>query len=206
MRFEALPPPTQAEVERRLRGGSHRGAASPGERGVLPAHGPEDSQQAYTAHWLSHQRGGGALSPRGRQASVQSHQDGALSVGQRPAAAPASHSSMRRRATAAFIWTRRPAPTSSSALARSKPMAVRPARRSAQARVRPPRLAPGMRTWREGWEVTTSRCCTPTAAARRPGRYRRRPADHCPSSPRPVRRSSHHRQTSTRSSSRRSKR
>jgi len=126
---------------------------------------------------------------------------------------PASHKPMRRRATAAFIWTRRPAPTCSSALARSKPVAVRPPRRSAQARVRPPRLAPAMRTCLEGWEVTTSRRwgCTPTAAARRPGRRRRRPADHCPSSPSPVRwspmrRPYHPRQTSTRSSSRRSKR
>ena len=275
MRFEALPPPTQAEVERRLRGREppgccvswrKRGLARAWTRGLaaglpgalaaaaaaLDGGGrPAPSQKAAPVrraegtlparqHAPSRQRqagAGAALALRGTRcagagafvtsfrtavspkrwwraghswpASVCPKSSGWRAVGGAEAGrGPASHKPMRRRATAAFSWTRRPAPTCSSALARSKPVAMRPARRSAQARVRPPRLAPAMRTWREGWEVTTSRRwgCTPTAAARRPGRCRRRPADHRPSSPSPVRRSSHHRQTSTRSSSRRSKR
>jgi hypothetical protein len=44
--FEALPPPTQAEVERLLRVVRHRVLRLLEKRGALPAQGPEDAQQA----------------------------------------------------------------------------------------------------------------------------------------------------------------
>ncbi|HEY0096923.1 MAG TPA: transposase zinc-binding domain-containing protein, partial [Archangium sp.] len=50
--FEPLPPPTQAEVERLLRVVRHRVLRLLEKRGVLPAQGPEDAQQAYQAHSL----------------------------------------------------------------------------------------------------------------------------------------------------------
>ena len=46
--FEALPPPTQDEVERLLRGVLRLLE----KRGALPAQGPEDALQAYQAHSL----------------------------------------------------------------------------------------------------------------------------------------------------------
>ncbi|HYH97490.1 transposase [Hyalangium sp.] len=52
VRFEALPPPTQAEVERLLRVVRHRVLRLLENRGALPAQGPEDAQQAYQAHSL----------------------------------------------------------------------------------------------------------------------------------------------------------
>jgi hypothetical protein len=52
VRFEALPPPTQAEVERLLRVVRHRVLRLLERRGALPAQGPEDAQQSYQAHGL----------------------------------------------------------------------------------------------------------------------------------------------------------
>jgi len=52
VRFEPLPPPTQAEVERLLRGVRHRVLRLLEKRGALPAQGPEDARQAYQAHSL----------------------------------------------------------------------------------------------------------------------------------------------------------
>jgi len=52
VRFEALPPPTQGEVERLLKGVRHRVLRLLEKRGALPAQGPEDALQAYPAHSL----------------------------------------------------------------------------------------------------------------------------------------------------------
>jgi hypothetical protein len=52
VRFEALPPPTQGEVERLLRVVRHRVLRLLDKRGALPAQGPEDTQQAWQAHSL----------------------------------------------------------------------------------------------------------------------------------------------------------
>jgi len=52
VRFEPLPPPTQGEVERLLRGVHHRVLRLLEKRGALPAQGPEDALQAYQAHSL----------------------------------------------------------------------------------------------------------------------------------------------------------
>jgi len=52
VRFEPLPPPTQGEVERLLRGVRHRVLRLLEKRGALPAQGPEDARQAYQAHSL----------------------------------------------------------------------------------------------------------------------------------------------------------
>ncbi|WP_208723288.1 hypothetical protein [Corallococcus llansteffanensis] len=52
MRFEALPPPTQREVERLLKVVRHRVLRLLEKRGALPAQGPEDALQAYQAHSL----------------------------------------------------------------------------------------------------------------------------------------------------------
>ncbi|WP_223752774.1 transposase [Myxococcus sp. RHSTA-1-4] len=52
VRFEALPPPTQGEVERLLRVVRHRVLRLLEKRGALPAQGPEDALQAYPAHSL----------------------------------------------------------------------------------------------------------------------------------------------------------
>ncbi len=52
MRFEPLPPPTQGQVERLLRGVHHRVLRLLEKRGALPAQGPEDALQAYQAHSL----------------------------------------------------------------------------------------------------------------------------------------------------------
>jgi len=52
VRFEALPPPTQGEVERLLKGVWHRVLRLLEKRGALPAQGPEDALQAYQAHSL----------------------------------------------------------------------------------------------------------------------------------------------------------
>jgi hypothetical protein len=52
MRFEALPPPTQGEVEKLLRVVRHRVLRLVEKRGTLPAQGPEDAQQVYQAHSL----------------------------------------------------------------------------------------------------------------------------------------------------------
>ena len=50
--FEALPPPTQDEVERLLRGVHLRVLRLLEKRGALPAQGPEDALRAYQAHSL----------------------------------------------------------------------------------------------------------------------------------------------------------
>jgi hypothetical protein len=47
VRFEALPPPTQGEVEQLLRVVRHRVLRLLEKRGALPAQGPEDARQAY---------------------------------------------------------------------------------------------------------------------------------------------------------------
>jgi hypothetical protein len=52
VRLEALPPPTQGEVERLLRMVHHRVLRLLEKRGALPAQGPEDARQAYQAHSL----------------------------------------------------------------------------------------------------------------------------------------------------------
>ncbi|QRK07344.1 transposase [Archangium violaceum] len=52
VRFEALPPPTQGEVEQLLRVVRHRALRLLEKRGALPAQGPEDALQAYQAHSL----------------------------------------------------------------------------------------------------------------------------------------------------------
>ncbi|RKI00470.1 hypothetical protein D7Y04_18950 [Corallococcus sp. AB038B] len=52
VRFEPLPPPTQAEVERLLRVARHRVLRLLEKRGALPAQGPEDTLQTYQAHSL----------------------------------------------------------------------------------------------------------------------------------------------------------
>jgi hypothetical protein len=52
VRFEPLPPPTQAEVERLLRVVRHRVLRLLEKRGALPAQGPEDALQTYQAHSL----------------------------------------------------------------------------------------------------------------------------------------------------------
>ena len=52
VRFEALPPPTQSEIERLLRVVRQRVLRLLENRGALPAQGPEDAQQAYPAHSL----------------------------------------------------------------------------------------------------------------------------------------------------------
>jgi hypothetical protein len=52
VRFEALPLPTQSEVEQLLRVVRHRVLRLLGKRGALPAQGPEDALQAYQAHFL----------------------------------------------------------------------------------------------------------------------------------------------------------
>ncbi len=52
VRFEALPPPTQAEVEKLLKVVRHRVLRLLEKRGALPAQGPEDALQAYQAHSL----------------------------------------------------------------------------------------------------------------------------------------------------------
>jgi hypothetical protein len=52
VRFEPLPPPTQGEVERLLRGVHHRVLRLLEKRGALPAQGPEDALQVYQAHSL----------------------------------------------------------------------------------------------------------------------------------------------------------
>jgi hypothetical protein len=52
LRFEPLPPPTQAEVERLLKGVRYRVLRLLEKRGALPAQGPEDAQQAWQAHSL----------------------------------------------------------------------------------------------------------------------------------------------------------
>ena len=52
VRFEALPPPTQAEVEKLLKGVRHRVLRLLEKRGALPAQGPEDALEAYPAHCL----------------------------------------------------------------------------------------------------------------------------------------------------------
>jgi len=52
VRFEPLPPPTQAEVERLLRVVRHRVLRLLEKRGALPAQGPEDALQTYPAHSL----------------------------------------------------------------------------------------------------------------------------------------------------------
>jgi hypothetical protein len=48
--LEALPPPTQGEVEKLLRGVHHRVLRLLEKRGALPAQGPEDARQAWQAH------------------------------------------------------------------------------------------------------------------------------------------------------------
>jgi hypothetical protein len=50
VRLEALPPPTQGEVEQLLRVVRHRVLRLLEKRGALPAQGPEDALQAYQAH------------------------------------------------------------------------------------------------------------------------------------------------------------
>jgi hypothetical protein len=50
VRFEPLPPPTQAEVEKVLKGVRHRVLRLLEKRGALPAQGPEDGLEAYQAH------------------------------------------------------------------------------------------------------------------------------------------------------------
>lgn len=45
VRFEPLPPPTQGEVERLLRGVRHRVLRLLKKRGALPAQGPENALQ-----------------------------------------------------------------------------------------------------------------------------------------------------------------
>jgi len=50
--FEALPPPTQAEVKRLLRVVRLRVLRLLEKRGAVPAQGPEGAQQAYQAHSL----------------------------------------------------------------------------------------------------------------------------------------------------------
>ncbi len=52
VRFEPLPPPMQAEVERLLRVVRHRVLRLLEKRGALPAQGPEDALQTYQAHCL----------------------------------------------------------------------------------------------------------------------------------------------------------
>ena len=52
MHFAPLPPPTQDEVERLLRGVRHRVLRLLEKRGAMPAQGPEDALQAYQAHSL----------------------------------------------------------------------------------------------------------------------------------------------------------
>ncbi|WP_163998796.1 transposase [Pyxidicoccus caerfyrddinensis] len=52
MRFEALPPPTQGEVEPLLRVVRHRVLRLLEKRGALHAQGTEDALQAYQAHSL----------------------------------------------------------------------------------------------------------------------------------------------------------
>jgi Putative transposase len=52
VRFEPLPPPSQGEVERLLRGVRHRVLRLLERRGALPAQGPEDARQAYQAQSL----------------------------------------------------------------------------------------------------------------------------------------------------------
>jgi hypothetical protein len=52
VRFEPLPSPTQAEVEKLLKGVRHRVLRLLEKRGALPAHGPEDALEAYQAHSL----------------------------------------------------------------------------------------------------------------------------------------------------------
>jgi hypothetical protein len=56
--LEPLPPPTQGEVERLLRGVRQRVLRLLERRGALPAQGPEDARQAYQAQSLQqHLRG-----------------------------------------------------------------------------------------------------------------------------------------------------
>ncbi len=50
--FETLPPPTQAEVERLLRGATPGAARLLEKRGALPAQGPEDARQTRQEHSL----------------------------------------------------------------------------------------------------------------------------------------------------------
>jgi Putative transposase len=52
VRFEALGPPTQGEVERLLSMVRQRVLRVLEKRGALPAQGPEDALQAYQAHSL----------------------------------------------------------------------------------------------------------------------------------------------------------
>ncbi len=52
VRFEPLPPPRQAEVERLPRVVRHRMLRLLEKRGALPAQGPEDALQTYQAHSL----------------------------------------------------------------------------------------------------------------------------------------------------------
>ena len=52
VRFEPLPPPTQVEVEKLLKGVRHRVLRLLEKRGALPAQGPEDALQTYQAHCL----------------------------------------------------------------------------------------------------------------------------------------------------------
>ncbi len=52
VRFDALPPPTQGEVEQLLRVVRHRVLRLLEKRGALPAQGPQDALQAYQAHSL----------------------------------------------------------------------------------------------------------------------------------------------------------
>ncbi|QRK11018.1 transposase [Archangium violaceum] len=52
VRIEPLPPPRKGEVERLLRGVSHRVLRLLEKRGALPAQGPEDALQTYQAHSL----------------------------------------------------------------------------------------------------------------------------------------------------------
>jgi hypothetical protein len=67
VRFEALPPPTQSEVERLLRVVRQRVLRLLENRGALPAQGPEDAQQAameHAARWrwsVCHERRTAAL-------------------------------------------------------------------------------------------------------------------------------------------------
>jgi hypothetical protein len=52
VRFEALGPPTQGEVERLLSRVHRRVPRLLERRGALPAQGPEDALEAYQAHSL----------------------------------------------------------------------------------------------------------------------------------------------------------
>jgi hypothetical protein len=91
VRFEALPPPTQGEVEQLLRVVRHRVLRLLEKRGALPAQGSEDALQAYQAHSQQQRLRWSACrecTPRGNAASPPAWLTARAGPRQRPSSPP----------------------------------------------------------------------------------------------------------------------